>query len=253
MISTEVKESSGGFIPKMITPGKRTVKVNEVKLRKGFGDKMDIVLSLETKPVEEEGFEGFMIDKNDPSKGTYKGQVGQVKLSRYGYSNQEYKDGKWVDSDKNTKDEPYKVRDERIVRALNSLFMVYGKKLAEIGSEFKTIEELIEAVNKKGKLSDQWIECVIGAREYFNKEGYKQNDMFIVSNKKEGDVMFNAMRLEGNTLVAMVEYNPTEHLIPPKEVPANNVMMSDDKTTEEKIEAITPPVTPQVESDGLPF
>lgn len=250
MISTEVKESSGGFIPKMITPGKRIVKINEVKLRKSFEDKLDIVLSLETKPVEEEGFEGFMIDRTDPSKGTYKGQVGQVKLSRYSYSNQEYKDGRWIDSDRNTKDEPYKVRDERIVKALNSLFMVFGKKLAEVGSKFKTLDELMDAVNKKGKLSEQWIECIIGAREYFNKDGYKQNDLFIVSPKKDNNITYNSMRLEDNTLVTMIEFDPKEHVIPPKEVPT---VMTSDKTTEEKIEAITPPIEPQTEDDGLPF
>jgi hypothetical protein len=43
-------------------------------------------------------FEGFQINRLDPSKGNYKGQIGNVKANQYGFKDWEYK-GKKIGRD----------------------------------------------------------------------------------------------------------------------------------------------------------
>lgn len=248
MISTEVTEEEvKSFIPKTIAPGNHVVKINGIRLRDGYQkDEKHVILDVETKPIE--GFEGFLIDKDKPELGRHEGQTGQVKLQQFAFNNKEYVNGQWVESSKNTEKEPTKLLDERIVRAINRIFLEAGKKLSDIGKEFNTKEEMIDTLNKKNPFKDMWFEMAIGATEYFNKDNYKQYDLFLCPNEygQKGIAKTN-IKLESNELVETVKYdvNNPKHFRPAKEK-----IMTDDKGD------IVLPEAPKIEqpqSDGLPF
>lgn len=248
MISTEVTEEEvKSFIPKTIVPGNVVVKINGIKLKDGYQkEEKHVILDVETKPIE--GFEGFLIDKDKPELGRHEGQVGQVKLQQFAFNNKEYVNGQWVASQKNTEKEPTKLLDERIVKAINRIFLEAGKKLSDIGKEFNNIDEMIDTLNKKNPFKDMWFEMAVGATEYFNKDNYKQYDLFLCPNVfgKSGISQTN-IRLEQNTLIESVKYdvNNPKHFKPAKEK-----IMTDEKGDVKPPEI---PSVPQPESDGLPF
>lgn len=244
MISTTVTENEKKeFIPKTITPGNQVVKITGVHFYKGYKDEeLNVVLDVEGEPLAEP-FEGFLINKDKPELGRHAGQVGRVKLQRNAFNNKEYVNGQWVDSTKNTPAAPTACRDGKIVYAFNMLFKECGKKLSDLGESFENWQEFEEIFNKKNPLKDIWFEMAIGAREYYNKENYKNYDLFILPRTNTE----KAYKLADNTLVDIVHFswdNP-KHFYPAKEV----VMTS---TTGE----VTPPPAPQLDQpaeDTLPF
>lgn len=248
MISTEVTEEEvKSFIPKTIAPGNHVVKINSFKIVDGY-DKEDkvVILDVETKPIE--GLEGFLIDKDKPELGRHEGQVGQVKLQQYSFTNKDYVNGKWIPSPNNTEKDPTKVRDERIKRALNRIFLEAGLKLNVIGENFQNWDELFSALNKKNPFKDMWFEMAIGAEEYFNKDNYRQYKLFLCPNEyKDKKISRTNIKLESNELTESVKYdvNNPKHFKPAKEK-----IMTDDKGD------IVLPEAPKIEqpqSDGLPF
>ena len=248
MISTEVTEEEvKSFIPKNITPGNHVVKINGFKIKDGYQkEELIVILDVETKPIE--GFEGFLIDKDKPELGRHEGQTGQVKMQQFAFNNKEYIDGKWQASSKNTEKDPTYLLDERVKRALNRLFLEAGKKLSDIGDNFENWNKLFDALNKKNPFKDMWFEMTIGANEYFNKDNYKQYDLFLCPNVmgKNGIEKTN-IRLEQNTLVESVKYdaNNPKHFKPAKEK-----IMTDENGDIKLPEA---PKVEQPQSDGLPF
>ena len=93
-----VKEGSG--LPKTISPGNYTLKINSIGLDdfKFIPDAKHIILNVETEPIE--GFEGFMLDKEDESKGHYAGQIGRLKASQYAFADGKTKSGVEIQRDR---------------------------------------------------------------------------------------------------------------------------------------------------------
>ena len=91
--TTDLGKEGGSGLPKTISPGNNTVKVNSVHLDefKFIPGAYHLMLNVETKPIE--GFEGFMIDKDDESKGHYAGQIGRVKAAQYAFADGKTKSG----------------------------------------------------------------------------------------------------------------------------------------------------------------
>jgi len=77
---------TGSGMPKTIAPGNHVLKVNSIHLEEfTFIDgAYHLMLNVETPPIDD--FEGFMIDKDDESKGHYAGQIGRVKASQYAFA-----------------------------------------------------------------------------------------------------------------------------------------------------------------------
>ena len=85
--TTDLSTGSGSSgMPKTFGPGNHELKINSVRLDefRFIENAFHLMLEMETKPIE--GFEGFMIDRNDESKGHYKGQIGRVKASQYAFA-----------------------------------------------------------------------------------------------------------------------------------------------------------------------
>ena len=72
----DVKTGEAGGGLKTITPGQHKLKINSIELKRFSFMEQDqgyyFIMNVETEPID--GFEGFMIDVNDPSKGNYAGK-----------------------------------------------------------------------------------------------------------------------------------------------------------------------------------
>jgi len=79
--TTDLGKEGGNGLPKTFAPGNHTLKINSVYLEefKFIDGAVHFMMNMETEPID--GFEGFMIDKDDESKGHYAGQIGRVKAS----------------------------------------------------------------------------------------------------------------------------------------------------------------------------
>ena len=99
-LSTTDLGTGGSGLPKTITPGNHVLKINSIELEdfKFIDNAYHLMLHVETAPIE--GFEGFMIDKDDESKGRYAGQIGRVKASQYAFADGETKSGIKIQRDR---------------------------------------------------------------------------------------------------------------------------------------------------------
>lgn len=85
-------EKSVASSSKVINPGTVKVRLNEMTLEQlpYAGGSLQLQLHIETEPVQDEGFVGLSIDRLDPSKGNYKGQVARVKAQPYLFTDYTY-------------------------------------------------------------------------------------------------------------------------------------------------------------------
>ena len=250
---TKASEDNKQFISKVIYPGNQVLKINSFKLMPGYGQgELHLVLNVETKPVEEPGFEGFLIDKEDESKGRHKGQVGSIKFQQFAFKNAKWDDATrtWVDQGA---DMTY--RDSQIYsRGILPLLKEAGATdWTQKNTSFETIEELVNKLNKDNPLKDKWFEFAVGAREYYSKEGYKRQDLFLIKATKP----YKNFKLENNALTEVIKYNASDpkHLIPAKDVVSSDVKDTSitPNTGTEAPKAPTINVVEQPKEDELPF
>lgn len=198
MISTK-NVGGSGFTPKTLQPGSQTIKINSISLGTVPFSNTGYTLDLYCEgPDLGETFEGFWIDKNDQSKGKHKGQVGRVKSSRYVYD----------DVTVNGKDIK---RDVQIVKFLNNIAETTGcmKWMDDMDGKFETIEDLVKAFNDNAPYKDVYFNVILGGREYENKEGYTNFDLFIPKFSKLGVPMEEI----GKENSRLINYDENEHII----------------------------------------
>lgn len=176
-LSTKDLQESAS-VRKTIAPGNHTLKINNVELEsfKFKEDAYHLILNVETEPLKD--FEGFLIDVTDSSKGNYKGQVGKVKSNRYAYADGETPTGIKIN------------RDRSILMFLKSLCQALS--LSDGGEKFKTwftdqdgkhetIESFVESFSAQLQNGEPiYMDFCIGGKEYENKNGYINYDMFLV-------------------------------------------------------------------------
>ena len=77
-LSTTDLGTGGNGLPKTISPGNHVLKINMIDLEdfKFIDGAKHLILHVETEPIA--GFEGFALDKDNPEKGHYDGQIGRV-------------------------------------------------------------------------------------------------------------------------------------------------------------------------------
>lgn len=193
--TTDLKEGGNG-LPKTIAPGNHTVKVNSVYLDefKFIPGAVHIMFNVETEPIE--GFEGFMIDKDNPDAGHYAGQIGRVKASQYAFADGETKTGIQINRDRSIM-----IFLQNFCKALNinEWFLAQDNK-------HDTIEEFIEALNTEAPFKDKYFDCCIAGKEYEGKSGYTNYDMWFPKSSKEG----YAYAVKGGKVL---QYSETAHLV----------------------------------------
>lgn len=196
------KDVKTGGLPKTVEPGERILKINNVHLKQFDFMKEEgsyfLILDVETKPIP--GFEGFLIDKDDPAKGCYKGQIGSVKTNQYSYKDGETKSG--VKTDRNLD----------ILRMIKSICIATGclAWFDKADGKYETIEEFVEAFSKDAPFAGKYLKFCIAGKEYVNKtNGYINYDLHLPKWQK-GRVLFEA---ENATPSKLVKFNPDDHII----------------------------------------
>jgi len=159
----------GSGLPKTIAPGNHNLKINSISLEDFtfIEGAKHLMLHVETEAFED--FEGFMIDKDDASKGHYKGQIGRVKANQYAFANGETKSG-------------IKIQRDRSVL----IFMQNLCKALDISDWFTaqndkhdSIDKFIAAFNKTAKFKDVYLDFCIAGKEYVGKTGYTNYDLHL--------------------------------------------------------------------------
>lgn len=193
-LSTTDLGNGGTGMPKTIAPGNHTLKINSIVLEdfQFIQDAKHLVLNVETKPIPD--FEGFMIDKDDESKGHYAGQIGRIKASQYAFADGETKSGIKIQ------------RDRSIMMFLKNLCQSLNLNdwfLAQ-DNMHDTIEDLINEFNKTAPFHDIYLDFCVAGKEYLNKAGYTNYDMYLPKAEK-GKYAYGSTD-------KVVEYNEALHL-----------------------------------------
>lgn len=187
-LSTTDLGTGGSGMAKTIAPGNHVLKINSIELEefKFLPGAYHLMMHVETQPIE--GFEGFMIDKEDESKGRYAGQIGRVKASQYAFADGETKSGIKIQ------------RDRSILIFLQSLSKTLGINdwFVEQDGQHETIEDFVKAFGATAPYKNKFLEFCVAGKEYEGKSGYTNYDMWLpkAENKKyaygeleEGKVM----------------------------------------------------------------
>ena len=169
--SKDLGSEKGPSVSKTLSPGEHVCKINTVSLEVPPFNKeaFNLLLNVESEPMGDD-FEGFYIDKDNPEKGRYLGQVGRIKTSEYAYLDGTTKSGIKVS------------RDNEIVRVIKNICLTARclSWLEANDNKHETIEEYVEAFNNDKPFKDIYLRMCIGGKEYLNKEGYTNHDLFLV-------------------------------------------------------------------------
>ena len=192
--TTDLGTGSGGA--KTIAPGNHVLKINSLELEdfRFIEGAYHLILHVETEPIA--GFEGFMIDKDDESKGHYEGQIGRVKASQYAFADGETKSGVKIQ------------RDRSLLIFLQNLCKSLGVNDWFVAQDDKhdTIEDFIKAFAKDAPYTDKFMEFCIAGKEYESKTGYTNYDMWLP--KGEGN-KYAYGEIEGGKVL---KYDEAKHL-----------------------------------------
>jgi len=185
-------------VSKTLNPGNQVVKINSVELAKGYQEgSYQVNLNMEGEDLGDD-FEGFFIDNVSKSGDRYKGQVGRVRMSQYAYNNATTNSGVKID------------RDQSILRGLQNLAKVSGVLSQLDAIEADTIEEYIPLASEV-LAGGEYFKACIGGKEYLNKGGYTQHDLFLPGSKG-GQYAFTAIDEDDSKLM---QFDASKHIIKP--------------------------------------
>lgn len=152
--------TENNFVQKSLQPGQHQCTILDLKLERPPYDanQYNLIFSL-MGPELGEDFEGFQINRLDPSKGHYKGQTSNVKANQYGFKDWEFK-GKTI-----TRDESITNFLGTFLKQLNLLDQFQGLNI-----NAETIEDLVAEVRAFLIKGQYKIYFTMAAQKYF-KEG----------------------------------------------------------------------------------
>jgi len=169
MITTK-NITSGGGTSKVIQPGNVTCKINSVTLDKVPYKEgaYNLNIHLETSSLGDD-FEGFLVDKDNPTGPRYSGQIGRVRYSEWPYSDGETKSGIKV------------FRDAEILKAIQTICRETGSMVWFDAQDnlHETIESFVEQFDKDKPFKDFYLNFCVAGREYLNKAGYVNYDLYL--------------------------------------------------------------------------
>jgi len=188
MLNTKDMQVGTGKARPLIGPGNNVVKINSITLDQTpyDPDAFNLNLHVETEPVGAD-FEGFFRDKDNESLGRYEGQIGRVRMSPYPYKDTTLPSGREIS------------RDQEILKAMIFLSEVMDKRNELDQIQAETIETFIAGAN--AILCGKSFNVCLASREWENKEGYINNDLYLPKLSKDGipaesmDVDTNSSRL----------------------------------------------------------
>jgi hypothetical protein len=188
MLNTKDMSAGSGRTKPVLDPGNHVVKINSITLDQTpyDADSYNIHLHVETAPIGGD-FEGFFRDYNDQSQGRYEGQIGRVRISPFPFKDTTLPSGREIS------------RDQEILKHMITLAETLDMRDGLDSIEAQTIEEFMtECNNLMG--GSKLINMCIGGREWENKEGYVNNDLYLPRISKDGIAM-EAMDKENSRLL----------------------------------------------------
>ena len=211
MLSTKDMSAGSGGTKPVIGTGNQKVLINSITFDQTPYDSeaYNITLHVESEPIVGE-FNGFLKDVNNPNGERYAGQVGRVRFSPYTFKDATLNNGNEIS------------RDTEVLKAMVFLSEVVGKRAELDAIEANTIEDFMI---KAAKICSQtgYVNACLGAREWENKEGYVNNDLFLPKRNRMG-VPLEEVDAENSNLITF-DKNDTNHfraMVKKESVPANN-------------------------------
>ena len=194
-----IKTESAGE-SKTLNPGNVKAKINHVELRKFPYEEgaLEIILHVEGEDLGAD-FVGFHIDKDDPTKGNYKGKIGRVNSSQWAYKDGTTKSGIEISRDMNML---------KFIKQLCDALGISGWLDAQ-DNKHETIESLITAFDKEMPYKDIFMEYCIAGKEYLNKGGYSAYNLFLPKFTKD-KVPFS------KDISKVISFKEEEHIIKKK-------------------------------------
>jgi hypothetical protein len=177
MLNTKDMSAGSGRTKPVLDPGNHVVKINSITLDQTpyDADSYNIHLHIETAPIGGD-FEGFFRDYNDQSKGRYDGQIGRVRISPFPFKDTTLPSGREIS------------RDQEILKHMITLAETLEMRDGLDSINAQTIEDFMkECDDLMG--GSKLINMCIGGREWENKEGYINNDLFLPRISKDGIAM----------------------------------------------------------------
>ena len=189
MLSTKDMSVGSGKARPLMGPGNTIVRINSITMDKTPWDAeaFQIHLHMESQPVGGE-FEGFLRDQNNDSLGRYEGQIGRVRMSPFPYKDTTLASGREIQ------------KDQEILKAMIFVSEVLDKRTALDSIEAATIEDFIGGCNKLFANSEFFNVC-LASREWENKEGYINNDLYLPKLSKDG-IPMEATDKENSRLIS---------------------------------------------------
>ena len=209
MLNTKDMSAGSGRTKPVLDPGNHVVKINSITLDQTpyDADSYNIHLHIETAPIGGD-FEGFFRDYNDQSKGRYDGQIGRVRISPFPFKDTTLPSGREIS------------RDQEILKHMITLAETLEMRDGLDSINAQTIEDFMrECDDLMG--GSKLINMCIGGREWENKEGYINNDLFLPRISKDGIAM-EALDKENSRLLKFDRAVHVKALVK-KDTPSNGV------------------------------
>ena len=192
MLNTKDMSAGSGRIKPVLDPGNHVVRINSITLDQTPYDSesYNINLHIETEKIEGE-FEGFFRDYNKQDLGRYEGQVGRVRISPFPFKDTTLPSGREI------------IKDQEILKHMITLGEVLNMRDGLDSIEAENIEDFMTECNKlftSNEEGSKFINMCIGGREWENKEGYINNDLFLPRISKDG-IPMEAIDIENSRLL----------------------------------------------------
>lgn len=201
--SKNFNPNAGSNVPKIMNPGTHYCRIVDMKLDTPpyKKDSYFVVLTLEGMDRGDD-FQGIAVDKLNPARGNYRGQIANVRSGRFPFSTYTY-DGREI------------MRDDQIFRWVNNLAKQLGvlEKMNAENVEANTIEEYVDAVKRYVVNPELWAHHTFGGQEYFT-EGYDKPNYRLFYPKPEGKLLpFAAMEDENGHPVNLIAFDKVKHIV----------------------------------------
>lgn len=199
------KSGSGNGVSKIINPGTHYCRIIDVTLDAPAYNKDAYHIVLKVEGIDRgDDFEGLAVDKNNPSLGNYRGQIGNVKSGDWPFSTYTY-EGKVIQ------------RDTQMYNWINNVAKQMGvlAKMNEKGVEADTIEEYIQEVRKYLIDPELWGYFTIAGKEYFN-EGYSNPNyrlFFPKAQPRKNLYPFSALEDDDRKPLNLINFSEADHIV----------------------------------------
>ena len=187
MLNTKDMSAGTGKAKPVIGTGNQKIKINSITFDQTpyDMDAYNITLHVESEPMDGD-FNGFLKDVNNPSGPRFEGQVGRVRFSPYPFKDTTLPNGNEIS------------RDNEVLKAMIFLSETVNKREELDAIEASTIEDFMSKASIICS-NTGYINACLGAREWENREGYVNNDLFLPKRNRMG-IPLEALDVENSNL-----------------------------------------------------